>query len=463
MQYIDGIMRDIKIAYIGGGSKDWAWKLMADLALEEALSGTLKLYDPDIKAAEDNAIVGNKISNRKDVKGKWNYSVSERLEDALKGSDLVIISILPATFKEMASDVHAPEKYGIYQSVGDTVGPGGLMRGLRTVPIFIDFAENIKRYCPDAWVINFTNPMALCTRALYEAYPGIKAFGCCHEVFSTQALLASMLKDMMGIQDVKRNDIKVNVLGINHFTWMDKASYKNIDLFPVYEKFSKKYKDIGYNIPGEETWEQSVFKGANLVKFDLFSRYNLIAAAGDRHLAEFVPSCWYMKDPETVKSWKFRLTTVEMRIAKDTERLKHRKEVISGVKELELNHSGEDDIKLIKAILGLGDFVANVNFPNRGQMGMVPCGAVVETNALFSKNNVSPVIAGKLPDSVTNLVMRHVLNQETIIKSCLKKDKDLAFTAFINDPLVTLGINDARNLFNEMLSNTKEYLPGWKI
>jgi len=104
-----------------------------------------------------------------------------------------------------------------------------------------------------------------------------------------------------------------------------------------------------------------------------------------------------------------------------------------------------------------------VNFPNMGQVKNVPLGAVVETNALFRKNSVTPVMAGELPQPVSGLVLRHVMNQETILKAAIKKDKDLAFAAFVNDPLVTISLNDAKKLFDEMLRNTKEYLPGWNI
>ncbi|HPC77986.1 MAG TPA: alpha-glucosidase/alpha-galactosidase, partial [bacterium] len=124
--------QDIRIAYIGGGSRGWAWKLMTDLALEKDLSGTVRLYDIDYEAAKNNEIIGNKLSVKPEVVGRWNYMAVKTLDEALYGADLVVISILPGTFDEMYSDVHAPEKYGIYQSVGDTTGPGGLIRGLRT-------------------------------------------------------------------------------------------------------------------------------------------------------------------------------------------------------------------------------------------------------------------------------------------------------------------------------------------
>lgn len=463
MKFYNEKADDIKIAYIGGGSRDWAIQLMKDLACEENLSGTIKLYDIDKEAAYENEIIGNKITERNDSKGKWVYKTVDKIDEALLDSDFVIISILPGTFKEMAVDVHTPEKYGIYQSVGDTTGPGGISRALRTIPIYIEFAKKIKKYSPDAWVINYTNPMALCTRTLYEIFPEIKAFGCCHEVFSTQNLLKNMLKDMENIDVSHRNEIKVNVLGINHFTWLDKASYKHIDLMPIYKKFVDKYYESGYKIPDEGKVLKEIFISSNKVKFDLFKRYGLIAAAGDRHLAEFCPNSWYLKDPDTVKLWKFLLTPVETRINIRKELNEFRKKVISGEKKIELIPTGEEGVIIMKALLGLGDLISNVNFPNHGQIKGLPEGAIIESNALFSRDSIQPLLAEKLPINLQNLIVKHSLNHELTLKAALNKDKELALQCMLNDPLINLDQYKTKELLTTILEGTKEYLKGWDI
>ena len=172
--------KDVRIAYIGGGSRGWAWGLMTDIALDPVLAGEVRLYDIDRDAAEKNKKIGDMISNHPKAVSHWKYTVADSLQTALTGADFVIISILPATFDEMESDVHAPEAVGVYQSVGDTVGPGGFMRALRTIPMFEEIALAIRAYAPHAWVINYTNPMSLCVATLYRVFPGIRAFGCCH-------------------------------------------------------------------------------------------------------------------------------------------------------------------------------------------------------------------------------------------------------------------------------------------
>lgn len=458
MKYNANKVEDIKIAYIGGGSRGWAWGLMSDIVSVDDISGTVYLYDIDMHAAKNNEIIGNKYNSAEGAKSVWNYKSVETIEEALTGANFVIISILPGTFDEMESDVHAPEKYGIYQSVGDTSGPGGIVRAMRTVPMYEGFAENIKKYCPDAWVINYTNPMTLCVKTLYRVFPEVKAFGCCHEVFGTQNLLIRVVKEYLG-EDAVRSDIKVNPVGINHFTWLTEAKYKNVDLFPYYKDFCEKYKD-GYSGFGnvDNNWMNNSFNSEEKVKIDLFRRFGYIAAAGDRHLAEFCEGKWYLENPERVAEMHFGLTTVEWRKNQLAERLEKGEKLAKGAEEVKINGTGEEGVNQIRALLGLCDLVTNVNIPNVGQIPNLPLGAVVETNAVFRSNSLKPVLAGEIPGSIYPMISRICAEQELVSAGIAERDTDKIFSAFANDPLVTCGIEDARKLFDEMCENTKGYL-----
>lgn len=437
-------LHQIKIAYIGGGSQGWARSLMSDLAIDERMSGTVALYDLDFEAAQRNEVIGNHSGN-----GKWRYEAVSTLKKALSGADIVIISILPGSLDDMEIDVHLPERCGIYQSVGDTVGPGGIIRGLRAVPIFAEIARAIRDYAPESWVINYTNPMSVCTRALYKVFPGIKAIGCCHEVFGTQKLLAEMVTERLGIEVSRREDIHVNVLGINHFTWITAASYRHIDLLPIFREFSSHYGESGYELEGE-SWRDSVFHSAHRVAFDLFETYGAIPAAGDRHLAEFLPGP-YLKQPEV---WKFHLTPISFRKQdrglkrQETERFIQQQRGVAG------KASGEEGVNIIAALLGLGELVTNVNMPNQGQVSNLPIQAIVETNAFITRNSVKPIFSGALPKGVEMLAARHVSNQEAVAEAGLTKDTGLAFQAFLNDPLVMIDRNDAEQLFDDMHQST---------
>ena len=451
--------KELVIAYIGGGSRGWAWGFMSDLAGDPEMCGTVRLYDIDRSAAERNRVIGNAMSAHPDAASRWKYEVSDSLQDALTGAHFVVISILPATFKEMQSDVHLPERVGVWQPVGDTVGAGGFMRAMRTIPMYVTIAEAIRDYAPDAWVINYTNPMSLCVRTLYEVYPQIKAFGCCHEVFGTQKLLCAMLKSEEGIPDVKRQDLYTTVVGINHFTWITRASWNGMDLMPLYARFADKYAESGYDEGRDDNWMNSFFNCAHRVKFDLFRRFGAIAAAGDRHLAEFTAP-WYTLNPETVKSWKFGLTPVSWRIEDLGRRMKRSDDLISGKEKVELKASGEEGHLLLKAILGLGDLISNVNIPNRGQIPNLPLGAVVETNALFGRDRIEPVFAGNIPANILPLVARHVYNQENTLTTALTCDRKLGLSTFMNDPqMASVSWADGQKLFNDMLENQRAYLP----
>ena len=449
---------NVKIAYIGGGSRGWAWGLMSDLAQNDDMSGEVYLYDIDFDAAKRNEIIGNKSNDAEGCKSHWKYTAVKTIGEALTGANFVVISILPGTFDEMESDVHTPEKYGIYQSVGDTSGPGGIIRALRTIPMMEEIALAIKKNSPSAWVINYTNPMTMSIRTLYKTFPEIKAFGCCHEVFGTQEVLARALEDICGIEKVHRSEMKVNVVGINHFTWFTKAQYKNVDLFEVYKKFSEKYSVEGFIENIDNNWMNNSFASAQRVKLDLFNRFGYIAAAGDRHLAEFCPGKWYLKDPETVREWKFGLTTVEWR--KNTLKSRNERSVrlASGEEEFKLKPTGEEGVEQMRALLGLCELTTNVNVPNIGQIPNLPIDAVVETNAVFRADSVTPVFAGEIPKEILPLISRISSEQEIVVEAAIERDLEKAFNAFTCDPLVTIGLNDARKLFDEMVENTKKYL-----
>jgi len=458
MRYENNKAVDLKIAYIGGGSRGWAWGLMSDLAQTEDMSGNVFLYDIDFEAARHNEIIGNRINDLDECKSVWNYKAVKNIGEALQDADFVIISILPGTFDEMESDVHTPEKYGIYQSVGDTSGPGGIVRALRTIPMMQEIALAIKGFSPNAWVINYTNPMTVSIKTLYSVFPEIKAFGCCHEVFGTQKVLSKALKYICGIDNVSKDEIKVNVVGVNHFTWFTQAMYKNINLFEVYKKFADKYSETSFNEKSDENWMNHAFSYSEKVKLDLFNRYGYIAAAGDRHLAEFCPGHWYLESPEQVNAWKFALTPVSWRKQDLQERLEKSEKLVSGEQQFEIKETGEEGVNQMRAILGLCELVTNVNIPNKGQIPNLPIGAVVETNAVFRSNSLTPVFSGSVPKEIFPLIARVCGEQELIAQAGLNRDLNMAFRAFVNDPLVTTTLEDSKKLFREMLDNTKNYL-----
>ncbi len=451
----------LKIAYLGGGSRGWARILMQDLALCPSLCGEVCLYDIDLGAARLNERLGAWIQQQPGVVAKWRYRAVSTIEEALRGADFVVCSIQPGPLSAMESDLGIPARYGLLYPVGDSTGAPGLVRGLRAALAYEGFARQIAEHCPEAWIINYTNPMTICTRTLTKVCPQLKAFGCCHEVFSTQDLLAELVEKYWDEPRPARHEVEVNVLGINHFTWIDRATYKGRDLLALLRDHIRQEGTMRPYKRDEVLSWNSYFAHGHQVQYTLFQRYGLLPCAGDRHLAEFVPG--FTVDEETIYRWGFLLTPIEYRYARWEEAPGNTEALMAGQTPFSLHHSSEEGVEQMCALLGLGDMMTNCNRPNVGQIPNLPAEAVVESNAYFSTDSVRPLTAGLLSPGVLNLVEPHVRNQELIVEAALRRDKDLAFQAFFADPTINLPLDVAWRMFNEMLRATAAYLPGFKL
>jgi len=478
-------MKDITIAYIGGGSKNWAQKYFSDLLSQDKLGGVIRLYDIDNEAAKFNEKYYAKMvaDNKDKIKSEWKCVVEPNIDKALTGADAVVISILPYSLHNMYYDVHYAEKYGIYQPVGDTVGPGGYSRALRTLGAFKFFGEKIKENCPNAWVINYTNPLAMCVNALYTSFPEIKAFGCCHEVFSSQKLIcgildmynaldadgqkAFMASDLKGVKaalrrsgkrfcaykhpKTDRHDIYTNVQGINHFTFINETSYKGEDILPLYKAFEPMFK----------ARRRLFYK--NIVKFDLYEKHGLFGAAGDRHLSEFIPETYLPLGKKHYGTTGFILTTVRNRLLRDFLRRKQLHLLANTKLKIKIKESGEEGVLQLIALNGLGDLVSNVNIPNRGQAPGLPLGTAVETNAKFSNDNIEPMNAGEIgSEYIRERASLHAENQRDFTRAFFAKDKEGLRKVFMRDPsVIRLTKEIQSNLFDEMIDCNKDVLEDW--
>jgi alpha-galactosidase/6-phospho-beta-glucosidase family protein len=453
---------DLKIAYIGGGSREWARKLMFDLALCPELAGEVALYDIDTEAAHLNEQLGNWLQVQPGVVSHWHYTTAPTLSSALQGADFVIISIQPGSLEVMAEEIALAEQYGLFFPVGDTTGAPGLVRGLRAATIYAGFAEAISTLCPNTWIINYTNPMAICTRTLTRMAPGLKVFGCCHEVFGTQHMLAGLVSRYLDVSPTpSRAEIQVNVLGINHFTWLDQVNYQGHNLLDlVQQHISQPGVLRPYTRLEVESWNDW-FHSADQVKFTLFQRFGLLAAAGDRHLVEFLPG--FVHSPENLFRWGVIRTPVAWRIERWRTAPQKTRDLMAGRTPLNLQASGEEGVRQIKALVGLGDLMTNVNLRNQGQISNLPPDVVVETNANFSRDQVRPVAAGTLPPGLAPLIAQHSTNQELIIEAACTRNPNLAFQAVYNDPANHLDIDKAWEMFSRMLQANRAFLPGWNI
>lgn len=450
----------VKIGYIGGGSRSWATTLMNDLAQCEDIVGEVALYDVDYESADQNAKLGQQIQNQEDAADNWEYEAVRSIEKALSGADFVICSTQDLPSETMAKDLELPQEYGIYQTVGDTVGPGGTIRAMRAIPQYRKIAAAVREYCPDAWVINYTNPMAICTRTLYAEYPDINAIGLCHEIFKIQELFANLVEKHLDIENVSNKEINVNVKGINHFTWIDEAYYRDENVYDLINEWVANRDSVPRFKPGDLD-DASFFVNHRDVTQDLYEQFNLLPAAGDRHLVEFVP--WYLNisKPEEIQRWGIRTTPSEYRINHWSKGKDKRREQVEGNEPFELYESGEEVVDWIRALLGIEPLKTHANMPNTGQCPDLPEDAVVETNVLVTGDSVKPLSAGTLHDQVRNIVRSHITIQETLIEAGFADDLDLAFQAFLNDPLVTIDTVEAQELFSRLVETQHEYFTEW--
>ena len=457
----------VKIAYIGGGAREWTPKLIGDLALSTGIRGEVALFDLDYEAAKRNAEFGNWVQERDDAVGDWTYNAVEERADALDGADFVILSTQFNPAETFVHDLRIPREYGIYGAVGATIGPGGIMRAMRTIPVYKEFGNAVREHCPDAWVFNYTNPLTWATRALYEAYPDINAIGLCHEVFHAQDMLANLVEEYMDVDEVDLDEIEINVKGINHYTWVDEARWRGVDLFELVDHHLEQ-EDAEREFTPEELEDVTPFVDNNQVTWELYRRFGILPAAGDRHLVEYGP--WFIQGemPDDLNRWGVKRTTADYRAKhwnpSESDQTTDVEAWMDGDAAFELEDSGEVAVEMMETLTVGGLMKTHVNLPNTGQMFDVEEGAVVETNAVLTADSVRPITAGKLPRQVRNQIRTHVNNHETLVEAANEGDVDLAFRAFLNDPQVkTLQTETAREMFAELIAAEREYLPDWDL
>lgn len=439
-------MINTRICIIGGGSRLWAINFMMDLALCKNASGTVVLHDIDGDAARNNVEVGKRMLRINGNEDRFEYIAEDNLEKALEGANLVLIAIEPGKTECRYADLVLPEEKGILQAVGDTTGPGGLIRARRALPLFFDFARKIEKVCPDAWVINYTNPMTLCTAALYKAFPKIKAFGCCHEVFHLEDFLCTLVEKEFSVPRPTRRELRVNITGVNHFTFITGAWWQGHDLMPLVKKlvddkntFSDKTRLANERIANEK-W----FDCDHLIALKFYQLFGVLGAAGDRHLAEFVP--WFLKSDEYLNSLGVTRTPYAWRLKNAEEK---RAKVFSD-EELVAKPSGEEGVEIMMALLGDKPLLTNMNRPNMGQISYLPNGRIVESLGYITNDSVVPIISEDPPLAIQKLVRDISDEQELALEAIWEGDDDKLFSAFIMDPLMDLPLDEARELFDRM-------------
>lgn len=437
-------MTATRICFVGGGSYNWMPKLLQDVALTRELSGQIVLHDINPTALEDIRRYGKKVMAA--AQADFAVEATTDLPAALAGADFVVVTITTGGLDTMALDLDIPRRYGIYQSVGDTVGPGGLSRALRNVPPLVEIARTMERACPDAWMLNLTNPMSILTRVVNKV-TSIKAMGLCHELFGVRGALMRMF-------DARLDDFQMRVAGVNHLIWLLELKIRGQDGFKMVREHVKTHGEVpvraargAWNEPFLDRWR---------LKLALFDSYGYLPAAGDRHLAEFFP---YFLTEATHRGADYgvQLTTMDHR----HEQVAMARDAVHAALDGELpplERSQEASADIISAIANGGSVQTIVNLPNVGQIEDLPRDAVVETLAELGAAGAQPLTVGPIPGGVLGTLQVHVTNQELLVEAALKGDRQLALEALLNDPL-TRDFASAPRMLDELLQAHKQYLP----
>lgn len=435
-----------RIAFIGAGSLGFTRSLVRDILTFPLLkNSTLVLMDINRERLEFARKAVQVIVDR----GKYPAKVIATMDrkEALKGADAVLCTILSGGVQVWRYDVEIPKKYGVDINVGDTRGVGGIFRALRTIPTMVSICKDMERLCPNAILLNYTNPMAMLCRAMQRT-SSIQVSGLCHSVQGTAGMLANWIGAPM-------KEIDYVCAGINHQAWYLRYEWKGKDAYPLIRKALQR-KEI-YN---EEQ-----------VRNEMFLHLDYYVTESSGHNSEY--SWWFRKRPDLIK--KYCTSSTGWNPGEYAYILKHylhtekswKKEVQKWFKDgapFELERGLEYAASIINAYMGGESFEFNGNVANTGLIPNLPDKVCVEVPVLANRRGFNPMYVGPLPIQLAALNNLSVATEEMAVEAALTGDPHLVFQAVAYDPLsaAVLSLAEIRKMVGEMLRKNKAYLPQFK-
>ncbi len=442
------MQKTAKIVMVGGGSFNWAPRIVCDMMCEAVLHGSeVHLLDPDLAAAREVQAACEQMN--KTLSSKFSFFATADEVSAFTDADFIIIAISTGGLGMMNHDLDIPEKYGIYQTVGDTVGPGGWSRTLRNVPVFIKMAEKIEKLAPGAVVLNYTNPMGALTGVFYQ-FSHLRTVGLCHGVFS----IFTLLEKIFGVEE---EDVSLRYGGVNHFFWVTDLTIKNQPGYPLLAE-KLRNKTINDYLHADQKDEAGMVNFRSTLCDAFYREYGLLTYTADRHTCEFISG--YLNDgKDKLGQYDLVRTSIDERMRKCANVRRITAELASGERK-PFTKSRETAVDIMKAFIENRPFIDVVNLPNIGQIDNLPRNAVVESLGQVDSSGFTPLAIGKLPDAVQAMVEVHCRNQLVCLEAAVTGNKDLALQALIQDPLCShLSIDAARAMGEELMAATANWLP----
>jgi len=437
-----------KIAFIGAGSLEFTFELVRDILTFPLLKdATLALMDinPERLAWAKQGV--EKIV----AAGNYPAKIEATLDraEALTGADVVLTTILAGSTEVWRHDIEIPKKYGVDINVGDTRGPSGIFRFLRTINPMMEIVRDMERYCPDATLLNYTNPMAMLVSAI-QKQSDITVTGLCHSVQGTAMMLARWI-------GAPFEEIDYLCAGINHMAWYLEYKWKGEDAYPLIRKAITERPEV-YN---EE-----------IVRNEMFLAFDYYVTESSGHNSEY--NWWFRKRPDLIEKYcthgtgwnpgeyAYILKEYQRREQVWKDEVKAWLDKPLTAEDLQREH--EYAAYIINALQGGDPFKFNGNVPNTGLITNLPQNACVEAPVWVDRSGFQPIYVGALPPEVAMMTNLSSSIEELAIRASITGDPDLVYKAIIHDPLTAavLSLREIREMTNELFAVHKDYLPQFK-
>lgn len=427
-----------KVTFLGAGSTVFARQLITDILHIEGLDeGTIALVDIDQPRVE----MAHRIAEHLvEISGKnWRVESSTERRDLLAGSDFLINTIEVAGLANVRHDFDIPLKYGVNQCIGDTIGPGGIFKALRTGPVWLDILHDVEELCPDAWVLNYTNPMSILMLVALTATK-MRAVGLCHSVQGTSKQLADYLQ-------VPYEDLEWRCAGINHNSWFTTLRYRGEDMYP----------HLRERVQVKEVYEQDP------VRFEFMRYFGAFVTESSGHFSEYVP--YFRKRPELIEQYCRQGYLGETGFYANNwptwraDNGKQIAEMLNGQREIPYQRSHEYGSYIIEGVTLHRPTVIYGNVRNTGLIDNLPDGCV-EVACLVDRHGIQPTHFGALPEQLAALNRAHMAIHTLVSQALVQRDKEAARYALLLDPLTAAVCSPAEisAMFDEMWEAQRPYL-----
>ncbi|WP_420858919.1 alpha-glucosidase/alpha-galactosidase [Marivivens marinus] len=443
-----------KIAFIGAGSTVFMTNIIGDVLQREALKGAhVALMDINQTRLKESEIVFEKLVMSLDVPATHSLHTNQR--EALEGADFVVVAFQIGGFEPCTvTDFEIPKKFGLRQTIADTLGIGGIMRGLRTVPHLWSICEDMMAVCPDALLLQYVNPMAINTWAIAAKYPKIKQVGLCHSVQHTAAELASDLK-------LPVEKIRYRSAGINHVAYflefaeiMEDGTYR--DLYP---QLQQGYANGTFPRP-ESSWNP---RCPNKVRYEMMKRLGYFATESSEHFAEYVP--WFIKKgrEDIIERFGIPLDEYPKRCVEQIASWQDRLEEFKNSEKIDVPNSVEYASEIMNSVWTGTPSVIYGNIANAGYIPDLPEGCAVEVPCLVDRNGIQPTRVADLPPQLTAIMRSNINVQELTVKALLTENREHIYHAAMMDPHTgaELDLDQIWSLVDALIEAHGDWLPSW--